>query len=157
MATHLNSLVDASGIDPARLTIELSERERINDRHSAAKALRSLKKIGVCFAIDDFGVGFNHLSTVNSIPIHCLKIDQSIVHAVTRGETEEERERAKRLVLGTKLLATSLSAELVLEGIEGPDEKTLMADLECAGQGFFLGRPVPIEKLILPGKLRSVA
>lgn len=157
IATHLNALVSAAAIDPKRLSIELSEREFIAESEKAVAALKALKAVGVCFAIDDFGVGYNHLSTVTAIPIQCLKIDQSIVHAVTRGETAEQQERARRLVIGSQMLANSLDATFVIEGIEGTDERDLMVDLDCAGQGFFLGYPVPVEELILPGRLRSVA
>lgn len=157
IGASLDAMFSASGLHPSRLIVELSEREKIADQNRASKALQALSRMGVCFAIDDFGVGFNHLSTITSIPIRTLKVDRSIVHAVTRAATPDERERAKRLLLGTKMLSTSLSADFVMEGIEGTDECGLMADLGCAGQGYYLGCPQPVAEMTSLLKIRSAA
>lgn len=154
---RISKTLDAYGVNPEHLSIELSEREMIDDHDMAKKALRSLKNRGFRFAIDDFGVGYNHLSIVSSIPIHCLKIDQSIVNSATSQGEEEDRRRSMDIIQGTKLLADSLAATFVIEGIENPEGCAVMTGLDCAGQGYFFGRPMHVDDLNLRGRPRRAA
>jgi EAL domain-containing protein (putative c-di-GMP-specific phosphodiesterase class I) len=125
-----------TGINPRRLCLEVTEGAVVSHAARAGSVLKRLKMLGVCLAIDDFGVGYASLGYLERFPIDILKIDRSLVDGVS-GEA-----RKKRVVATVMALAETLGLEVVAEGIELPeDAKELMA-LGCRfGQGYLYARP----------------
>ena len=77
--TALRCLVDESGIDPRRLTFEVTESAAMNDPEGAAAALRSFSDLGIGISMDDYGTGQSTLSYIKQLPLDELKIDRSFV------------------------------------------------------------------------------
>jgi len=150
-------MLERYNVEPTRICFELSERSDLVGSFESASTLSVLSKMGIGFSIDDFGVGFNHLHVARLIAINSLKVDQSIVHAACRGGDIDARGRARRLLLGLNLLARELGAELILEGIEDTAEHQLMFAMNCAGQGYHLGRPVPLSEVLRVSRIHEVA
>ena len=125
-----------TGINPPRLCLEVTEGAVVSHAARAGSVLKRLKMLGVCLAIDDFGVGYASLGYLERFPIDILKIDRSLVDGVA---TEA---RKKRVVATVMALAETLGLAVVAEGIELPeDAKELMA-LGCRyGQGYLYARP----------------
>ena len=103
----------------------------------AAVTLNGVKAIGLEIAIDDFGTGYSSLSYLHRFHIDTLKIDRSFVSTATMNAGSMEVVRA---VAG---LAHNLGLDIVGEGVEQPEQVTLLRDLQCEyGQGYFFSKPV---------------
>ena len=108
----VRAAVEAAGIDPTRLTLEITEHLLLDDGELMQQRLRALKEIGVHLAIDDFGTGYSALSYLQTFPIDVLKIDRSFVSGIDR-----DPERA-RLVRSIVEIGHNLHLSVVSEGIE---------------------------------------
>jgi diguanylate cyclase (GGDEF)-like protein/PAS domain S-box-containing protein len=141
-AEEVGQILTATGFEPARLTLELTESVLMQDVEVTAATLAALKELGVRLAIDDFGTGYSSLSYLRRFPIDELKIDRSFVATVNVGPDQSA------LVRSILKLGDTLHLETVAEGIEEADQlaelKGLGADL---GQGFFFARPLEPEAI----------
>jgi EAL domain-containing protein (putative c-di-GMP-specific phosphodiesterase class I) len=134
-------LVD-TGLEPERLTIEITEGTLMEDTESTLDALRRLRHLGVRLAIDDFGIGFSSLSYLRRLPVDVVKIDREFVSGIAAGADEWS------LARGIVRLLHSLGRETVAEGIERPEQVAHLVALGCQlGQGFYFARPVPPEAI----------
>ena len=136
-AKRLCQIVTGSGIDPSRVTVELTESTLIEDADWTRAQLQAMRKLGMKVAVDDFGTGAAGLNHLRDIPFNTIKIDKSYVDALSQSA------EAERLVRGVIELAHTLGAETVAEGIAEPAEFDLLHSLRCdLGQGFYLGCPM---------------
>lgn len=129
-----------AAIDPARLTLELTETAVLDDLVGASTHLGALRDAGAMVSLDDFGTGFSSLSLLRRIPFDEVKIDRSFVGELgrRRGETA--------LVQGIVSLAHHIGRRIVAEGVETIDQLSLLLDCDCDhAQGFLFARPVPPE------------
>jgi len=134
-----------SGLDPARLTLEITESVIMDDLPAALVALHTLRALGVKLAIDDFGTGYSSLSALRDLPVDTLKIDRSFVRGITDGTSASDL--AQRIVQ----LADDFGLHTVAEGVEQPDQAAALTRIGCeSAQGFLFSRPVqPSEFLAL--------
>ena len=127
-----------SGLDPARLTLEITESMLTHDPSATAETLGELKRLGARIAIDDFGTGYSSLSYLSRFPIDVLKIDKSFVDPL--GEPDRQGEAFVDTIIG---LARQLGLSTVAEGIETEAQRAVLARLGCElAQGYLLGRPM---------------
>lgn len=127
----------SSGLDPALLTIELSESDLIGDRHGIYAALGHLRAIGVNVAIDDFGVGYSNLVRLRQLRGRVVKIDRSLVAGI--GTDDQLREMLTAVVAMVK----SLDCVVVAEGVESQSELDFLRLLGIDySQGFHHARPM---------------
>ena len=126
-----------SGLDPACLTLEITESLLVDDRMLILQQLSQLKALGLRLAVDDFGTGYSVLSYLQQFPIDVLKIDKSFVAGI-----EIAPDRAK-LVRGIVELGESLNLQVVAEGIERPEQADQLRAMHGPlGQGFLYSRPL---------------
>lgn len=127
-----------SGLDPARLELEITESMMMADPNGAADIIALLRERGIRFAIDDFGTGYSSLSYLTNLPLDAVKIDRSFIAKMTGDESS-------RMVVETILaLARNLNFETVAEGVESPEHIAFLAESGCSlAQGFLFSRPVP--------------
>ena len=138
----VRAAIEASGIDPSCLTLEITEHLLLEDGDLMQERLRALKEIGVRLAVDDFGTGYSALSYLQAFPVDVLKIDRSFVSGIDR-----DPERA-RLVHGIVEMGHNLRLSVVSEGIEEAGEAALMREYNSQyGQGFLFSKPVDAETL----------
>ena len=129
-------------MDPSALHIEVTENGIMRDPEQAVRVLRALKALGVGLHVDDFGTGSSSLACLHQFPVDTLKIDRSFV--VNSGETPG----IAALLLAIVQMARTLGIGVVAEGIETPDQLLLLQSIDCElGQGFLLGRPMPVEAI----------
>ncbi|WP_157371605.1 bifunctional diguanylate cyclase/phosphodiesterase [Angustibacter sp. Root456] len=130
---ELSRLVDDAGLEPGALTLEITERDVVDDVERTREALQHLRVKGITVAVDDFGTGFSSLAYLARLPLQVLKIDREFVANLDRDDT------IARTVVQ---LATSFGMECVAEGIETPHQLTTLAGFGVQfGQGWHLGRP----------------
>jgi EAL domain-containing protein (putative c-di-GMP-specific phosphodiesterase class I) len=141
----LRRRVLAHGVDPARLTVEITESTAMQDSDRIESVLRELRQFGLRIAIDDFGAGYSSLSRLRHMPVQVLKIDRSLMREVPRSED------ASAVIGAIIQLARAVRADAVAEGVETEAQRRFLVDQACPlAQGFHLGRPVPGPELIAP-------
>ncbi|MCC6175671.1 MAG: EAL domain-containing protein [Chloroflexi bacterium] len=125
-----------TGINAASVELEITESMLVGDGHEILAKLQALKDSGVSLAIDDFGTGYSSLSYLQRLPVDTLKIDQSFVRALGG-----QKDRA--IVEAIASLAHALGLTVTAEGIETPQQATLLKALRCErGQGYYFSRPL---------------
>ena len=147
----VGAALEDSGLDPGRLTLEITEGSVMQGSWQHVSRLHALRGIGVKLAIDDFGTGYSALSYLRRLPVDVIKIDKSFVDGVLRGP--EDRAIAAAVVT----LARSLNLSTVAEGIETAGQRDVLADLGCdRGQGYLYSRPLPADEAAACIRLASV-
>ncbi|MFN4008907.1 MAG: putative bifunctional diguanylate cyclase/phosphodiesterase [Pannonibacter sp.] len=128
-----------TGLDPARLEIELTESGLIEDQSRALATINGLKSLGVTVAMDDFGTGYSSLSLLQNFPFDKIKIDRSFIQCVA------EKPQAAAIVRATLLIADSLNIPVLAEGVETQEQLNFLRSEGCPTvQGFLFGRPMPL-------------
>ena len=131
-----------SGLDPAKLVLEITETTLMRDAPSTRHRLEGLKALGVRLAIDDFGTGYSSMAYLRQFPIDVIKIDRSFTSGVA-----DSRDAAV-LVRTLVQLGKGLGLETVAEGIEdGAQLDSLMREQCDTGQGFLYARPLAPDAL----------
>jgi diguanylate cyclase (GGDEF)-like protein len=124
------------GLSPNRIVLELTEHERIDDPALLHELLQDLRRMGLQFALDDFGDGRSSLRLWSQLQPEIVKIDKYFVQGVQ--DDAAKCASIKALVQ----LAEVFGARLVAEGIETEAEFAVVRDLGVSlGQGYLLGRP----------------
>jgi len=132
--------LEESGLPPSALVLEITESVMMADTDLAVRRLEELKSVGVLLAMDDFGTGYSSLSYLSRFPVDILKMDRSFLSP----EHEESGLIAAIIALGT-----SLTLDVVAEGIELPEQMASLQNLGCdLGQGFLFARPMNREALV---------
>jgi len=149
------ALLARHGLDPAHLTLELTETAALADSGESLEMITRLRELGVRISIDDYGTGLSTLDYLKKIPASEIKIDQSFV----KGMVDNRSDRL--MVQSTIGLAHSLGRKVVAEGVEQREILDLLAEMECdIAQGFAIGRPMSLESLakrITADRKRSAA
>jgi diguanylate cyclase (GGDEF)-like protein/PAS domain S-box-containing protein len=135
---HVRDALEDSGLDPARLTLEITESALVHNSETMRERLYELKDLGVSLAIDDFGTGYSSLSYIQQFPVDVLKIDRSFVEGLGRS-TGTDAALARTIIA----LGASLQLRTVAEGIEIEAQRAILRELGCEfGQGYLYARPM---------------
>jgi diguanylate cyclase (GGDEF)-like protein/PAS domain S-box-containing protein len=129
--------LDAAGVGPHGLDLEITESMVMKDVEDNIAKLRALREMGVDIAIDDFGTGYSSLSYAARLPINALKIDRSFIN----GMTAHPHDMA--IVTTIIALARSLNLRVVAEGVETAEQSRLLSLVKCdEAQGFLFSKPL---------------
>lgn len=133
---------EAAAIDPARVTLEITESAILTDRESVAARLATLREAGFRIAVDDLGTGYSSLNYLTTLPLDTVKIDRGLVAHIV------ERDRDRIVVRTLIRLARELGLQVVVEGVETADQLALIRDWGCdLYQGFVGAAPLSHEEL----------
>ncbi|HEV3198248.1 MAG TPA: EAL domain-containing protein [Bryobacteraceae bacterium] len=142
LVEQVRECLEAAGLDPAALRLEITETFLVEDPEKALHMLTRLRGMGVGLKLDDFGSGYSSLDYLRRFPFDTLKVDRSFVSGLAAGHQSAEIVRA---IAG---LAQSLNMEMVAEGIETETQLEWLKDLGCRyGQGYWFSRPVDLSSL----------
>lgn len=137
-ADTMRTLVRGSEFEPARLTLEITERTLISDFEDCANALTDLSSDGVSVALDDFGTGFSNFRALKALPLNAIKLDRSLVKDVA----QDRRDRA--ILAAMIAMARALDMRVVAEGVEHEAQLAVLREEGCdTFQGFLRAGPVP--------------
>jgi EAL domain-containing protein (putative c-di-GMP-specific phosphodiesterase class I) len=115
----------------------------MQDPQHAKRVLARVRELGVTIAIDDYGTGYSGLSYLTQLTVDYLKIDRSLIN-----DLRPESKNAA-IVRSTVALGANLGLTVVAEGVETPDQITLLRQFGChEAQGFGLARPMPTDQMI---------
>jgi diguanylate cyclase (GGDEF)-like protein/PAS domain S-box-containing protein len=143
-ASQILLMLEATGANPARLKLEITESLLVTDVDDAIRKMTELRRVGVRFALDDFGTGYSSLAYLKRLPLEQLKIDQSFVRDVLTDPNDA--------VIAQTILALgqSLGLTVVAEGVETEGQRNFLLHHGCkVFQGYLFGKPVPIAELHL--------
>ncbi|WP_457324183.1 putative bifunctional diguanylate cyclase/phosphodiesterase [Roseateles sp. P5_E11] len=130
-------------VPASQVVLELTEGMLMRQPEQVRRVMHQLREIGFEISLDDFGMGHSSLAMLKSLPISSLKIDRSFVRDLATGE--RDRAIAQTIVD----LGRHLQLEVIAEGIENADQLEVLGQCGCAfGQGYLLGRPLPLPRLI---------
>jgi diguanylate cyclase (GGDEF)-like protein/PAS domain S-box-containing protein len=131
------SIVRQSGIDAARLKLELTESMLVEDTAEAAAKMAELQGHGIGFSLDDFGTGYSSLSYLRRLPIEQLKIDRSFIAEVPGNESDVS------IVEAIIALARKLGLHVIAEGVETLQQRDFLCRVGChAYQGYYYSQPM---------------
>jgi diguanylate cyclase (GGDEF)-like protein/PAS domain S-box-containing protein len=137
-ATEVREVLATSGIEPAAMTLEITESLVLAESGTSDGALRELRDLGVRLAVDDFGTGFSALEYFKRFVVHELKIDRTFVDGL--GRTREDT----AIVTATLAFASALGLSVTAEGVETAGQAERLQTLGCQrAQGYHFGRPMP--------------
>ena len=125
--------IDAAGLDPARLTVEITESALLVDEDAVVARLRRLRDAGISIAVDDFGTGYASLAYLTRLPLDILKIDRGLIANIVSGE------RDRIVVRALIRLARELGLKVLIEGVESTAQLVLLSDWGCDLYQGFLG------------------
>jgi diguanylate cyclase (GGDEF)-like protein/PAS domain S-box-containing protein len=130
--------LSASGLDAARLELEITETAILEDTGAITDLLHRLKALGLAISLDDFGTGYSSLSHLQRFPFNKLKIDQSFVKWLGKGTASEA------IVAAVLSLGTALGMGTVAEGVETAVQYRVLENSGCDQiQGFLISPPLP--------------
>lgn len=130
--------LEATGLSPASLKLEITESAIMDDSTQAGEILRHLKSLGVELAIDDFGTGHSSLAYLHRFPVDVLKIDKSFVFGM------KEDAQGYEIVRTIIVLAHMLNKSVIAEGVETAWHLSQLMQLRCESvQGYYFSKPVP--------------
>ena len=139
--TKIDSLVKNSGLDPARLEVELTENIVMSQAEEFVGTMLRFKKLGIMIAIDDFGTGYSSLAYLKQFPIDRLKLDKSFVHDIHLDPNDAA------IVQAVISLGHTLGLKVIAEGVESELQLAFLKAHGCDEvQGNFFSNPVPIEQ-----------
>jgi EAL domain-containing protein (putative c-di-GMP-specific phosphodiesterase class I) len=140
LADVVGRVLDETGLDPARLELEITESMLISDTDTVIAELNKLWALGVAIAMDDFGTGYSSLSYISSFPFNKIKIDKAFIEAMTRDEA------LNAIVKCIIAMGHALGVTITAEGVETEEQADLLRSYGCHEiQGYLFGPPVSAE------------
>ncbi len=134
----LKQALQASGLPPHKLTLELTESVLIEQSGQTVERLGEIRDLGVKIAIDDFGTGYSSLAYLGRLPFDCLKIDQSFVRTLCSALKDAA------IVAAVLQMAKGFGVDVVAEGVETAAQAQRLQEMGCHhAQGYWLGHPLP--------------
>jgi diguanylate cyclase (GGDEF)-like protein/PAS domain S-box-containing protein len=135
LALRIAGALAASGLEPSRLEIEITEAVLIRDDEAALAILHQLRDIGVRIALDDFGTGFSSLSYLKRFPFDKIKIDRCFVSDIS------EVDASSSIVEAVVNIAAALNMTTTAEGVETEAQRELLRKLGCTEMQGYLFSP----------------
>ena len=142
LVSHVRRLLGMAGVDPSRLTLEVTETAVVTDLARAKDVLNALAELGVRVAIDDFGVGRSSLTQLSQLPVSALKIDRAFIGRLAQNEID------RSVVRIVRALADELALDVIAEGVESMAQAIALMDLGIThAQGWLWSKAVDARTL----------
>ncbi len=142
IADYFRSVLAHHSVDPRRLRVEITESAIVGDGAGSEQA-REIAASGIQISVDDFGVGYSCLGYLSRLPIQSIKLDRSFVQGIGKNRPDEDVVRA------VVAMASSLSRDLIVEGVETPEQLRFLKSNGCRlAQGYLFARPMPFEQFV---------
>jgi len=144
--------VQSSGLDLARITVEIVEHAPMWNKPQFRENILALQKLGVLIALDDVGAGQSNYHMILDAAPDCFKVDPFIAAGIDR----DPRRRA--IVASITKLASELGSSLIVEGVEDESALSVLVDLGVElMQGYLFSRPCTVEQLLQSEWISPVA
>jgi len=142
LSSHLLYTCNTVGIEPKRITLEITENIFIHGFDTVQPVLNELRQQGFGLSLDDFGTGYSSLSYINSLPLTEIKIDRSFTNKFINNY---QSDMLVRMIVSIGRLC---SLVVIAEGVETKPQFKKLINYGCDFvQGYYFDRPLPIERL----------
>jgi EAL domain-containing protein (putative c-di-GMP-specific phosphodiesterase class I)/GGDEF domain-containing protein len=136
----IKELIKKYHIPPYTIELELREDMFMGNDDAVQRSIRSLRRMGISFALDDFGKGFSSINVIRKLPIDVIKLDKDFFDHTNI--SERERVMLTHMVR----MAKSLDMKVLFEGVETEEQEDVLKTTGCdLGQGYLYGRPMPVD------------
>ncbi|MDU8943418.1 putative bifunctional diguanylate cyclase/phosphodiesterase [Ovoidimarina sediminis] len=140
MVETVRTAITKSKIDPALMTLEITETLELRDWPTAQSTIRRLRAMGCRIAIDDFGTGYSSLAYLRLVGADELKVDRSLISEVAVSD------EARFIVDAVLDVGRNIGMEVLVEGVETEEQAGVLEDMGVRlAQGFLFGTPLPAE------------
>lgn len=140
---HASEYLQAAGLDPMHIAIEITEGLLLSDNPKLAEKLENLHAMGIQLSLDDFGTGISAISNLKKVSIDYLKIDRSFIRDL---ETDPDY---RAMVEAIAFMAQRLGLKVIAEGVETSGQAALLANMGCKlQQGYLYAHPMPAETFL---------
>lgn len=141
VVSNIEMIIEKTGINPANLTLEVTENLAIKDMDRMMGIIAGIKKLGVKMALDDFGTGYSSLNYIKQLDFDVIKVDKSFVDDIM----EDDYEQAfVELIVD---LAGKIGASVCVEGVEKKDQFDMLKNIGAhLIQGYYFGKPLPADR-----------
>ncbi|WP_175149319.1 putative bifunctional diguanylate cyclase/phosphodiesterase [Paraburkholderia ultramafica] len=137
LLARIERCLSESGLEPAALELEITERLLMSDSDTVLPMLSALSAMGVRISVDDFGTGYSSLSYLKRFPLHNLKIDRSFVAGLP------DHRDSIAITQAVVAMAHSLGMNVTAEGVETAEQAAFLRSIDCdKQQGYLYSRPV---------------
>ena len=134
---RIGEILGRLSIDPARITVEVTETVAMADRHSTRASLEAFRDLGLQVSIDDFGTGYSSLAYLHTLPVSTVKVDRSFI------ERLDAPEGSMPVVSAILDLSHAMGLRVVAEGVSTPRLQEIVASMGCEfAQGFHWSQPL---------------
>jgi diguanylate cyclase (GGDEF)-like protein/PAS domain S-box-containing protein len=142
LAATVAAALRTTGLDPACLSLEITEGVLLEGDDDVSEILHSLKAIGVEIVLDDFGTGYSSLAYLTRLPIDSLKVGRKFIEGLG---TDGTGSAVTEAIIS---MARALSIEVVAEGVETATQVAELRRLGCdLAQGYYFSKPAPPERI----------
>ncbi|KPA91602.1 diguanylate cyclase/phosphodiesterase [Pseudomonas asplenii] len=137
VAQQIVEVIVASGFDPRRLDLEITETATMQDIVQVQRTIDGFRRLGCGISLDDFGTGYSSLSQLHSLAFTKIKIDRSFVTGL------HEKPASYKIVKSLVALSLDMQLDCIVEGVETQPELDALASLGCSlVQGYYYSRPM---------------
>jgi diguanylate cyclase (GGDEF)-like protein len=153
VTAHIERSIEANGIEPSTLWLELTESTLLEDTAYVERTLGALRRLGVHLVLDDFGVGFSSLGYLKRLPLSMVKLDRTFVENVTNSPNDAA------IVRAVSEMSETIGIGVIAEGVETEEQVRVARELGCGyAQGFHFAEPVPADQVrsLLAGQLTAL-
>lgn len=139
---EVSAALSSSGLEPARLELEVTESILMQDAEKAVETLETLKGLGIRLSMDDFGTGYSSLSYLRKFPFDKVKIDKSFIDEI--GASDD----SLAIVRAVLNLSGNLGKATTAEGVETTEQAQILEAEGCTEiQGYLISKPMPLEDI----------
>jgi len=143
---HLEQVVRACEVNPANITLEITESVLLDNVHSAREVAAKLRELGLGLCIDDFGTGYSSLSYIQRFSVDAIKIDRAFVAGLSGRLVDPGSAAIVRTIV---TLGAGLGLKVVAEGVETAEQLAFLQDLGCRyAQGFLFAPALAAEEAV---------
>ncbi len=143
LVADVANALSASGLDPSRLCLELTETALLRDQSSATDILLRLRALGLGIALDDFGTGFSSLAYLKDLPIDALKLDRRFITGLPHDRYDVA------IVHAVATLARETGLDVIAEGVELEQQAQALRESGIQhAQGFLYAPALPCDELV---------
>jgi len=136
--SRILGILKKTGLDPARLQLEITESVILDTDVKIRNNLKALRKAGVKVVLDDFGTGYSSLTHLQTFDVDKVKIDKSYIQDISRNHYA-----AVHAITG---LAHVLGIAVTAEGVETDAQRTILQSIGCTElQGYLFSQPLSSE------------
>jgi diguanylate cyclase (GGDEF)-like protein/PAS domain S-box-containing protein len=146
---RVRETVKASGLDPRRLELEVTEDVLIKDFEQTASMFARLRSLGIQVAMDDFGAGYTSMGNLRRLNFERIKIDRIFTMDLPN------HRRSAAIVRSMFVLARELNLDVTVEGVETQEQLAFLRDQGCTEvQGFLFSQAKPFSAFADPASLK---